>query len=56
MKYEVQITNVVGQKLFLKLFSKQLEIPVENFADGVYYLQMTDAASGEKLIRPIVIN
>ncbi|HTM66428.1 MAG TPA: zinc-dependent metalloprotease family protein [Flavipsychrobacter sp.] len=55
MKYEVQITNVVGQKLFLKLFSKQLEIPVENFADGVYYLQMTDAVSGEKLVRPIVI-
>jgi hypothetical protein len=55
MKYDVQITNAVGQKLFGQAFSKQLEIPVENFAAGVYYLQMADAVSGEKLVRPIVI-
>ena len=56
MKLEVHVINAVGQKILQTPFLKKLEIPLSGWAKGVYYFQLVDAANGERVICPVVIN
>lgn len=55
MRLEIHITNITGQEIFNGKMLKQLNIPVKQWAKGVYYLHLTDPVSREKLVRPLMI-
>lgn len=55
LKLNVSVINTIGQEIWSGVLLKALDIPVSSWAKGVYYVQLTDVASGEKVVRPIVI-
>jgi hypothetical protein len=52
---EVAIYNILGQQLWLGKLEKHLNIPLAGWSGGVYYVQLTEMTTGEKLIRPVVV-
>jgi hypothetical protein len=52
-KLQSVLMNAVGQKVWSGEIDKQLSVPVGNLAKGVYYLQMSDVKSGERIVRSV---
>jgi len=52
---KIDIANAVGQKVYSGQLNKKLDIPVTNWAKGVYYVILSDVSGGEKVVRPVVI-
>ena len=52
---QVTIVNAVGQKLWQSKLEKYLNIPVNGWGRGVYYLQLTEISSGDNIVRPVLI-
>lgn len=51
----VTVTNAVGQQLWKSELDKYLNIPVGNWAKGVYYIQLMESVSGERIVKPVVL-
>ncbi len=53
---DIYVVNTFGQNIFTGRLAKKLDIDVKTWAKGVYYLQFINEESGEKIIRPILID
>lgn len=51
----VDITTTLGQHIWSGVIKKQLTIPVDNWAHGMYYLQLSEPDGGQKVTRKIVV-
>ena len=51
----IQVVNAVGQRVYSGEVQKHVAIPVSTWARGMYYMQLTEEMSGEKIIRPLMI-
>jgi hypothetical protein len=54
-KLSLNIINAVGQKVYDGEVVKRASIPVSNWAKGVYYVRFSEIASGEGIVRTIVV-
>ncbi len=52
----VDITNTLGQHIFRGVLNQKLDIPVEKWSPGVYYIRLSNPMTGEKIIRPVIIH
>jgi len=51
----IQVVNAVGQRVYSGEVQKHVAIPVSTWARGMYYMQLTEETTGEKIIRPLMI-
>ncbi len=54
-RLQVTVINSVGQMIWNGQFSGQMDVPILAWARGVYYVQFTNGTSGERTIKPIVV-
>jgi hypothetical protein len=52
---EVAVYNTVGQAIWKGNMQQQKDLQVNNWAKGVYYVQLIDKNSKEKMVKPVVI-
>lgn len=53
--FVVTVTNVIGQSVWQGSVQGTAAIAVSRWAKGVYQLALTDAASGEKAVKRVVV-
>jgi len=53
---DVHVVNPLGQLIYRAILSQKLDIDVKNWSKGVYYIQLMNEASGERLVRPIIVD
>ncbi|MFT4061342.1 MAG: zinc-dependent metalloprotease [Edaphocola sp.] len=51
----LDLYNAVGQKVWNGQVNKQLQIPVSQYARGMYYLRMTDVSNGQQGTKTVVL-
>ncbi|MEI8279751.1 MAG: M12 family metallo-peptidase [Bacteroidota bacterium] len=51
----VSAVNTVGQLIWNGEMTHQLDIPVSSWAKGIYYIQILDKSSGDRVIRSVVV-
>lgn len=52
-KLNVTLYSVVGQRIWNAEMTKQINIPVNNYSRGMYFLQVNDEEKGGKLVKRI---
>jgi len=52
---QVNIVNTLGQSIWKGQMNKSLSIPVHEWAKGVYFLQMTDAETGQHFVKTVSV-
>ncbi len=50
------IYNSVGQTIWQNNVEGTVNVPVNNWATGVYYVRITDAQSGQQIVKSVLIN
>lgn len=55
MKLNALVYDAVGRKIWIGTLLKEMNIPVSNWAKGVYYLQLTDELNGNKVVKSLLI-
>jgi len=54
-KYDISVYNALGQHIWNSVAFKQIDIPVNGWAKGVYNAMIVDDATGNRAIRRIVV-
>lgn len=52
---EVMIVNNLGQIVYKDKLHKKLDIAIDKWAKGFYYVQFTQNTTGERIIRPVIV-
>jgi hypothetical protein len=52
---QLTIVSAVGQRVWSSEVDKYLNIDISSWSRGMYYIQLTEILSGEKIMKPLVI-
>jgi len=55
LQLQVNMYNITGRELYKSTTYGDLAIPVAGWQPGVYYLRLADPVSGQRIVRPVMI-